>query len=257
MDLKQWSKYSLVFLLLTAPAAYASTSSIMVDMESAILQSDYKTAEDVAQKALLEKPEKSVADKIQYELGLCYLRDGDYAKSVDILKKITATELDNDIRDKAYLALYDALYAQEDYEQALKTIKRLLWLSPKSDYLSLVYFKYARVSLKLAAWDVAREYLEKIIKDFPQSFEVDLAKQYLEEKRYFAIQVGSFKEQSRAEQFAGELKKKGQYAYVVEATDKQNNKFYRVRVGQFTRLDDAKKLKSELSQQGYTTQVYP
>ena len=54
-----------------------------------------------------------------------------------------------------------------------------------------------------------------------------------------------------------QLKSKGQYAYVVETQSAQDNKFYRVRVGQMTSLSEAKDLEIKLSGQGYPTLIYP
>ena len=111
--------------------------------------------------------------------------------------------------------------------------------------------------MKLAHWNEARKYLEKITTDFPDSMEVHVAKQLLNEKQYFAVQVGAFIERQRAEKLANELQKKGEYAYVVEMADQQERTFYRVRVGQLVLLEKAEKLKSKLSKEGYPTQIYP
>ncbi|HNV23773.1 MAG TPA: SPOR domain-containing protein [Candidatus Omnitrophota bacterium] len=256
MDIRQ--KIHLLLLVFIIFGFCGFSPDNLADLETAILKADYKLGEDIALRFLKENPEKEFLDAIEYYLGICYLKQAKYEDAREMFQKvITSSHADNDIRDRSFLGLYDSYYMQENYDQALKVIQEGLQKSLKSNFLSLFYFKYARVSLKLAHWAEAQKYFEKIIKEFPQSFEADLAKELLNEKRYFSVQVGSFKDQLKAQDTMNDLKKKGYYAYLLETADKQKNKFYRVRVGQFSKLDEARKLKSELSQQGYPTQIYP
>ncbi len=99
--------------------------------------------------------------------------------------------------------------------------------------------------------------LKKITKRFPESLEAHVAKQFLNEKQYFAVQVGAFIERNRAEKLITELQEKGEYAYIVETIDQQKRKFYRVRVGQIALMDEAQKLKLKLSEAGYPSEIYP
>jgi len=106
--------------------------------------------------------------------------------------------------------------------------------------------------------DSARaKYLNKIITEFPQSPEAPVAKQLLEEKQYFAVQVGSFLDRGRALTLIDDLKGDGQYAYVVETSGADGEKHYRVRVGQMSSLKDAQDLKMRLDKLGYPTLIYP
>ena len=133
----------------------------------------------------------------------------------------------------------------------------LLKKGPRSEIESLVYLKLARANLKLSRWEEAQKYLKKIIKDFPQSPESHLAKQLLEEKQYFTVQVGAFLDRDKAETLTVDLKDKGEYAYIIETMDSSGRQFYRVRVGQLAVLDEANKLSQKLSSLGYPAQVYP
>ena len=176
---------------------------------------------------------------------------------MEILNKLVEDKDHTTHRDKAYLALVDLYYLSENYPQALKTVKKFLRVSPQSQYLSLAYLKLAKANLKLAQGREARKYLEKIVQDYPQSFEVKVAKQLLEEKQYFAVQVGSFMDRGRAENLVNELKAKNEYAYIVETMEEQGKKFYRVRVGQLALSNQAQELKVKLAGQGYPTQLFP
>jgi tetratricopeptide (TPR) repeat protein len=228
------------------------------DIETAILNQDYASVEQLAQEFLTqEKQPKEEAFRARYYLGLSYIRLGRFEEAQNLFKNLVLQKTDNKWRDQAYLGYFDSLYMDGRYEEALKMVKKLFSESPHSEFLSLAYLKAARANLKLTRWNDAADYLKKIVHRFPQSLEAYTAKQLLEEKQYFAVQVGAFLEQSRAQKLVEELNKKNEYAYVVETTDKDNRKFFRVRVGQMTKLEDAKELQSKLSHQGYPTQIYP
>ncbi len=231
--------------------------SDMDNIELAVVQEDYKGVNDLATKLLAQNPPKEYQLKLNYYLGLSYVRLGDHQKAQAIFQSLLKDGLDSKTQDLVYLGLFDCYYLQENYEEAHSLIQKLLKLSPKSEYLSVIYLKYARANLKLAHWEDARHYLEKILSDYPNSLEAYTAKQLLEEKYYFAVQVGSFLDKLRAEQLITELKDKGEYAYIVETMDQKNTKYFRVRVGQLAQLEDAKMLRSKLSQKGYPTQIYP
>jgi tetratricopeptide (TPR) repeat protein len=162
-----------------------------------------------------------------------------------------------DIYDKAALSLTEGFYMAGFYTDALETAKQLFKKSPHSSFLSLVYFKIAGADLKLMRWEEANEYLKKIIAEFPQSPEAPIAKELLEEKQYFAVQVGSFLDKGRALTLIDDLKGSGQYAYVVETAAPDGQTYYRVRVGQMSSLSDAENLKKRLDNLGYPTLIYP
>ena len=104
---------------------------------------------------------------------------------------------------------------------------------------------------------MAKEYLNKVINEFPQSPEAPIAKQLLEEKQYFSVQVGAFLDKGRAITLVHDLKVSGQDAYIVEIMATDGEKFYRVRVGQMSSLKDAEDLEKRLSKLGFPTLIYP
>jgi len=227
------------------------------DVETAIISQDYEKAKKIATQLLSDESISGEHSEIQYYLALCDLRLGRYRQAQEVFTELTKQKNDDNLRDKAYLGIFDTYYIGGQYAKALASINRLLKISPKSQFLSLIYLKFARANLKLAHWYEARGYLKKIISDFPDSMEVHVAKQLLNEKQYFAVQVGAFINRQRAEKLTDELQKKGEYAYVVETVDQKNRTFYRVRVGQLVLLQRAEKLKLKLSEEGYPTQIYP
>ena len=227
------------------------------DIETAILQQNYSQAKDLSEKFLTVETYEEASLKATYYLALSHLRLRNYANALENFDQLIKKKPDKILLDRCYLGIIDAHYLKEDYLEAFEACERLMKISPGSDFLSLIYLKFAKINLKLAHWSEARGYLDKILNDFPTSFEATIAKQLKKEKQYFAVQVGSFSERQRAERLVFELKEKGEYAYIVETTDRQGRRFYRVRVGQLAFLNAARKLQAKLSKDGYPTKIYP
>lgn len=249
-----------VFLLGSAAISCAS----LTDVEAALLNRDYVHAQKLAEEVLANQPKDSEAYKALYYVGLSQLRQAQYNEALESFNKIKNEELGAQLRERVYLGLFDAYYLLEGYQDADATLQELLregakprsrWGKPEAG--SLVYFKLAKANMKLAHWGQATGYLEKVVRSFPNSLEVPAAKQLLEEKHYFAVQVGAFMERRLAEALVDELKQKEEYAYIIESVDSQNRKFYRVRVGQLAMLKEAQALKNRLAKFGYPAQVYP
>ncbi|MCK4882248.1 MAG: SPOR domain-containing protein [Candidatus Omnitrophica bacterium] len=250
-------KINLGILLLAVFCLYGFSDISLKNIETAIIKQDYKLAKEIASQLLSSELKADERDDILYYSGLCDLRLGQYAQARETFTKLTKKKIDGTLADKAYLGLFDGYYGDGHYKQAQRVAKRLLKVSPESEFLSLIYLKLARVNLKLTQWNQAREYLTKITVQFPDSLDAHVAKQLLNEKQYFAVQVGAFIDRKRAESLSVELQQKGEYAYIVETVDPKGRTFYRVRVGQLALLDEARKLKLKLSKEGYPTEIYP
>lgn len=227
------------------------------DLQSAVILGDYKKAHDIAQALSSQSLNKRDAAEVQYYLALSLLRLGEYAKAHDIFRKIVSDRPSGDIYERASAGLIDALYMQGQYEKALKEATAIMAGRRDSEMMGLFYLKAARANLKLARWAKARELLQRVIQEYPESFEARIARQLLEEKQYFTVQVGSFADKVRAERLIQELMQRSQYAYIVETKGDDGKIMYRVRVGQLTALKDARELESKLSGLGYPTLIYP
>ncbi|MBF0121948.1 MAG: tetratricopeptide repeat protein [Candidatus Omnitrophica bacterium] len=245
----------IIFVFFQASSVWAAPT--LADLQSVVIQGDYKKANDLAQELSKASLSKVEAAEVQYYLGLTFLRLGEPAKAYDIYKKLIASQPHGDLYDKSSVGLIDSLYMQGQYDQALKEAISVIAKRSDSEMMSLFYLKAARANLKLARWAQAREFLKKIIREYPDSFEGPVARQLLEEKQYFTVQVGSFVDKARAETLVQELIGRKQYAYILEIKSSDGKIMYRVRVGQLTALKDARELESTLSGLGYPTLIYP
>lgn len=229
----------------------------LIDIQTAIIQEDYSMAESLAQEYIQTKPAQEHLHEALYYLGLSRLRLAHYPQARETFQQLQSVTVKGTLYDKASIGLVDTFLFNEHYPEALAEAKKILSKSPHSEFLSLIYLKIARANLKLANWKEAQHYLRKITNEFPESLEAHTARQLLEEKQYFAVQIGAFLDRKLAERLTDELKDKGEYAYIVETTDKDGVQFFRVRVGKFASLKEAIDLKSRLSKLGYPTSIYP
>jgi len=227
------------------------------DIQAAIMDQDYVTAQRLAQEFIAGQPEKKQLLEAQYYLGLSQLNQENCAGAREAFQQVLDAKPGSTIRDRAILGIIDCQMLSGSFEDALHRSQKLLQESPQSEFLSLIYFKIARAQYKLTRWDDATETLTTLLERFPDSPEAHLAKQLMSEKHYFAVQVGSFMDQDLAERMAQDLRDKDKYAYIVETVDKSGQKFYRVRIGQFSRLDQALSMAKKISQLGYPTLIYP
>jgi tetratricopeptide (TPR) repeat protein len=244
-------------LFLTISSAVFAAANSLVELQTAIMQEDFKKSKELAEGLLkgdLARPDRA---QVQYYLGLSQLRQGEHVPAYDTFKRLISERPPTGIYDRAYVGLVDSLYLQGSYEQALKEATGLMARRPDSELMPLISLKAARANLKLARWKKAREILQKVIVDYPDSFESNVARQLLDEKQFFAVQVGAFSEKSRAEKTVQELLARNEYAYIVETRSSDGKTLYRVRVGELTTLKDARVLESKLSGQGYPTLIYP
>lgn len=244
----------LIAVMLMPIAVHATTLS---DIETAVMEKNYDSARSLSAKMLRNSSDPRDRVPAQYYLALSQLRLGKFA---DSRKSFTvAMELANqgEWYDKSAIGLIEALNMAGFYQEALKESQQYLDKNPKSSYLSAVYLKMARANMKLMRWQESKQWLDKVINDFPQSMEAPLARQLAQEKQYFAVQVGSFEDKKGAVDLLNDLKQANYYAYLVETTNAQGKTLYRVRVGQLGSLDEAKGLEKQLTKIGYATLIYP
>ncbi len=251
------TKKYLGMLLIACTLASRPANAAIGDIEAAVMDKDYVAVKQLATEVLKSTADKTKRVEAEYYLGLAQLRLGQYAQARKAFQMVMEATSDKDFYDKAAVGMLEGLVLAGFYKDALKEGERLLKRSPNSPFLSVVYLKMARTNLKMMQWSKANEYLNKILTEFPDSLEAPLARQLMEEKEYFTVQVGSFADKGRALALSNELKNAGHYAYIVEILSPEGNRFYRVRVGQMTSLPDAKNLEKRLAQLGYPTLIYP
>jgi tetratricopeptide (TPR) repeat protein len=250
-------RFVLAIAFMTGLLSYGASPAPLADIETAIINMDFSKAKSLAEEFLAQNPQGDMLNTARYYHGLSLLNLEKYQDARAEFDKVILSQSRGDLYDKARIGRVDSFYMSGEYEKSLSEIRELLAQRPQSNFLSLMYLKLARINLRMAEWKEARKFLQKITKEFPDSSEFHLARQLLQEKRFFAIQVGSFLDRQRAVIIMRELQKRGEYAYVVATVDKDGTQFYRVRVGRFSQLDQAESHVDKLSGLGYPTRIYP
>ncbi|NLE64723.1 MAG: tetratricopeptide repeat protein [Elusimicrobia bacterium] len=250
-------KFLLLFVFVFSASGPLGAAPVLSDLQSAIMDEDYAKAKTLARDLLIQHLPSVQQAEVRYYLGLSHLRTGEYTEAHDIFRKILSDRSADDVADKAAVGLIDVLYAQGEYEKVLREATKLVSRRRASDMMSLVLLRSARANLKLGRWNQAREALEQVVAQYPDSFEAPVARQLLDEKQYFSVQVGAFGDEGRAHQLVRDLNTRGEYAYIIEAKAADGRVLYRVRVGKLTSLEEARGLESRLSGFGYPTLIYP
>jgi len=249
-------KNAFLFLLILM-SSYGFAPRELASIETAIMRQDYPQVKSLAEHIFKQEVSTEIKNKVYYYLGLSHLYLMEYSQAKEVFNALSQRTIPPDLRDKVYLGLGDVYYLSDQYVQAEKVLRELLKVHSQSSFLSLIYYKLARVNLRRARWEEAQIYLNKIIHEFPRGMDAFAARQLLKEEQYFGVQIGSFLERPRAEKLAQELRKKGDAVYIVETRDQQRRKFFRVRVGRLDFLNEAKELQGRLFHQGYPAKIFP
>jgi len=151
--------------------------------------------------------------------------------------------------DISYLEIVKINIARERYQDAIITLNELVRNYPDTDLKDEILFWSGISHMAIGEKEQGIKILKELITSFPKSVWSNRATNVIPTKEgikeYFAVQVGSYRNEMNARKFADEIKKKGFDAQVVEALIKENV-YYRVWVGQFSTYDEAKSFSRKL-----------
>jgi len=237
--------------------SFTNLHAALPKIEAAMIKKDYAQARDLASQVLKSNNDLSQLAEARYYFGLAQLRLGQFAAARNAFQIVMDAHPNQDIYDQAALGIAEEFYITGFYQYALDTVQQLLKNSPHSSFLSVIYLKIAGSDLKLSKWENANEYLNKVINEFPKSQEAYIAKQLLEEKQYFSVQIGAFLDKKRAINLIENLKVGGNDAYMIEIRATDGERFYRVRIGKMSSLKEAEELEQRITKLGYPALIYP
>jgi tetratricopeptide (TPR) repeat protein len=225
-------------------------------VKAAFIGGDYKAAILEGEKILADTDKNYNADELYYILGFSYLKDGNYLRASDIFEIIINEFKNSRYAPEARLGLADTYFFRGDLQKAKKGYLDLSLDKGASRLKASVYYRLSECEAKLGNTDSAKDYLAKLKQEFPQNIEAGLETCSLVPDFYYSVQVGSFLSKTNAENLARQLERKGYSAYIEEGTS-QGAAIYRVRSGKLATRQEAVKLESRLSGEGYPTKVCP
>lgn len=221
------------------------------------IKGDYKSAIIEGERIIAGLSDDRGADELYYILGLSYLKDGNYLRASDIFEIILKEFKDSKFKDEANLGLGDTYFLRGDYQKAQGYYKELIKTNPRSKLKPIVYYRLSQIQAKLGNSQLAKEYSDKLNKEFPLNLEAKLNKDlYSLSDIYYTVQVGSFVNPNNARNLCNKLINKGYDAYIQEVAV-GGKSTYRVRVGKLTSRFEAVQLENRLTQEGYPTKIYP
>jgi tetratricopeptide (TPR) repeat protein len=145
--------------------------------------------------------------------------------------------------DIAHLEIAKLNIAREDYKEAIGVLNKLLEKYPESGVKDETLFWLGISHISLGEKAEGIKFLNTLKTDYPQSVWSERADNIIPngevKSEYFTIQVGSYSNKENAQELADRLKTKGHNARVVKALVK-GNIYYRVWVGQFYTVEQAK-----------------
>ncbi|MFH1503879.1 MAG: tetratricopeptide repeat protein [Candidatus Omnitrophota bacterium] len=236
-----------IFLILTflPLSAYAHS---LTDAQQDYLLGDYV-------EALSKARGVRVSDESLYFLGLANIKLGHYVKARDCLRKLITRFPNSGLWAQGAVKLADSYFLEKNYLKAEKIYKEIMKESFSLNIMSIVYLRLAQVAGKQGNWEERNKYLELIKKEYPQSLEMKFVDTLEDYGDFFTVQVGAFSEKNNALSIVNDLADKYK-PYIVEEA-KSGYPIYKVRVGRYKRLYQAREVYLELKDQGYPARIYP
>jgi tetratricopeptide (TPR) repeat protein len=241
-------------------AAFSGSNAYALDIDgikASFIGGDYKAAIIEGEKALADNGKDQNIDELYYILGMCYLKDGNYLRASDIFEIIIGEFKNSRYKPEARLGLADTYFLRGDFQKAQKGYLDLELDKEASRLKPSVYYRLSECEAKLGNTAAAKDYLDKLNREFPLNTESGLEESCsLSRDFYYSVQVGSFLSNTNAENLVRQLQRKGYTAYVEKGTS-QGAAVYRVKSGKFSSRQEAIELGSKLSGEGYPTKICP
>jgi tetratricopeptide (TPR) repeat protein len=243
------------FILVFILASGARAESIS-DIEKNMLNENYARAITVARRAFDRPLSLTERRRASYLVGICYLKLGNGKRAKEYFNRGLNDKADTITLD-CLVGIADAYYVETQYESAIKRYDYILNKYRKIPDEANITYKLAQCYYRLGQWSKAKSYFKNTRNKYPESFEAEISREILDKNYfYYTVQVGSFGNKANADKLLVRLKRKRYPAY-LDATKDEFNTFYRVRVGRFSEINEAKRYEDRLKKDGLPTKIYP
>jgi tetratricopeptide (TPR) repeat protein len=155
--------------------------------------------------------------------------------------------------DLSYLEIAKINVARKNFRTAIANLDALLKRYPETEYRDEIMFWKGVSYISIDDTEEGEAILKELQKSFPASIwseraaNITLTKNI--EQEYYAIQLASYRNKGNAEKYAVTLREKGLDVRVVQALVKGQT-YYRVWVGEFLTLEQAKEYAHKLDSLG-------
>lgn len=239
------------------------------------LKQDYAEALAVCQKLLNLRPADEYKPRILYLMGLSLIKLQRYPQSRSCFNDIILMKLrKDDLKTEAYLGIGDSYYLETNYNCALDSYNQALAKNSDQEAnnsrVSGIYYRFFQTLTKFGKPEEANEYLNKLQKGYPLSFEARMAAGQEgsndscelvpgaagQKGAFYSVQVGCFNEKNNADELKYKLINGGFDPFIYES-GAEGGPRYRVKVGRFSSSDEAQALQIKLKRAGFSTKICP
>lgn len=148
--------------------------------------------------------------------------------------------------DLSFLEIAKTNIALKNYKNAIVTLNEMLRQFPESGSKDEALFWLGVAYISSGDEKQGKLTLDNLKNSFPKSIWTDRAKTIVPDrpvippsKEYFAVQVGSYRNRDNADRYMQELTAKGMSVQIMQAIV-MGNTYYRVWIGKFQTIDEAK-----------------
>jgi tol-pal system protein YbgF len=121
----------------------------------------------------------ALSDREAYQLAFEHLKEGNYARAGTGFKSFIAAYPDSDLSDNAEYWLAETYYVTKEFALALDGFQRVIRDYPASRKIPDAWLKIGYCNFELENWTDAREALNTVSLQFPESTAARLAKERL------------------------------------------------------------------------------
>ncbi|MDD5465471.1 MAG: tetratricopeptide repeat protein [Candidatus Omnitrophica bacterium] len=110
-----------------------------------------------------------LADKLRYNLGLAYIKEGQVKPGIDVFEGIAGESNNPSVKAQALFQLAQAYQEANDFVKAQEVYAKIIKLYPDSAYPDYAQYQLGSLQLKNSEHDRAISSFKLMIKNYPQS----------------------------------------------------------------------------------------
>ncbi len=239
-----------------------SSDSLYQRIHESFLREDYTAVDTLSREYLARGRKPSNAEDVLYLQSLSLLKLNRSEEARAKLRELENDYASADARASTHASIADSYYYEGNFDLATQSYEETLAKYPASDQTPYVLSRLQELSSKLNRPKEAEIYKARLLKDYPQSQEVKNFPPSAVPLRQIALEENVFYTVqvgsfSKQRNAQGLVNKLLHRRYDAYLREDESGRMYRVRVGRFSSKEEARVLENRLKKQGYPTKIYP
>lgn len=243
MRLRQTLFFALLVLWSGKGFGEETSSRILEKAEAAYVAQDFEGAIRFYDDFLSRFSSDSKVSEAYYWKARAMLALNRFNEARDSFVK--ARDLSNNLslKGEAQLGYADSLYYVGENEGALYEYEKLYQKPGSASHVSYLLYQMGMIWKARGNENKAKSFFQNIIYKYPESYEASLVKNMgtiAPEKDFYYVQIGVFQFMKNVEKLIPKIQDLG-YPYQIDEIEKASKKTYRLKVGGFSKEEDARK----------------